>query len=118
MQSPFLCTAKIPPTVKASGSTARAKAEPTHPGTDHIPPATSLRLHGLIERIPKSYRYRITANGLRTAIFYTRLYNRALRTGLAIISQRETDYKLPIAKSIRAAEVAVNNWYDDEKLAA
>src|SRR5439155_23306547 len=38
-----------------------------------------LRLHGLIERIPKSYRYRITANGLRTAIFYTRLYNRALR---------------------------------------
>ena len=77
-----------------------------------------LRLHGLIERIPKSYRYRITANGLRTAIFYTRLYNRALRTGLAIISQRATDYELPIAKSIRAAEVAVNNWYDDEKLAA
>jgi hypothetical protein len=77
-----------------------------------------LRLHGLIERIPKSYRYRITANGLRTAIFYTRLYNRALRTGLAIISQRAIDYELPIAKSIRAAEVAVNNWYDDEKLAA
>jgi hypothetical protein len=25
-----------------------------------------LRLHGLIERIPTSYRYRITANGLRT----------------------------------------------------
>jgi hypothetical protein len=77
-----------------------------------------LRLHGLIERIPKSYRYRITANGLRTAIFYTRLYNRALRTGLAIISQPAIDYELPIAKSIRAAEVAVNNWYDDEKLAA
>jgi hypothetical protein len=38
--------------------------------------------------------------------------------GLAIISQRATDYELPIAKSIRAAEVAVNNWYDDEKLAA
>jgi DNA-binding IclR family transcriptional regulator len=34
-----------------------------------------LRLHGLIERIPKSHRYRITAKGLRTAIFYTRLYN-------------------------------------------
>jgi hypothetical protein len=69
-----------------------------------------------IERIPKSYRYRITASGLRTAIFYTRLYNRALRTGLAIISQRAIDYELPIAKSIRAAEVTVN-WYDDEKLA-
>jgi predicted MarR family transcription regulator len=67
-----------------------------------------LRLHGLIERTPKSYRYRITAKGLRTAIFYTRLYNRALRTGSAIISQRAIDYELTIAKSIRAAEVAVN----------
>ena len=26
-----------------------------------------LRLHGLIERIPKTHRYRITAKGLRTA---------------------------------------------------
>jgi hypothetical protein len=33
-----------------------------------------LRLHALIERIPKTHRYRITAKGLRTAIFYTHLY--------------------------------------------
>src|ERR1700681_2172429 len=39
-----------------------------------------LRLHGLTERIPKTHRYRITAKGLRTSIFYTRLYNRSLRT--------------------------------------
>ena len=32
-----------------------------------------LRLHGLTERIPKTHRYRITAKGLRTAIFYTGL---------------------------------------------
>ena len=42
-----------------------------------------LRLHGLIERIAKTHSYRITAKGLRTAIFYTRLYNRSLRTRLA-----------------------------------
>ena len=77
-----------------------------------------LRLHGLIERIPKTYRYRITAKGLRTAIFYTRLYNRALRTGLAVISPNAINRDLPIAKSIRAAELAVNNWYDNEKSAA
>src|SRR6516225_2188963 len=70
-----------------------------------------LRLHGLITRIPKTHRYRITAKGLRTAIFYTRLYSRSLRTGLAIISQPETNADLPIARSIRAAEMAVNNWY-------
>jgi predicted MarR family transcription regulator len=77
-----------------------------------------LRLHGLIERIPKMHRYRITAKGLRIAIFYTRLYNRSLRTGLAMISPDPVDADIPIAKSIRAAERAVNTWYDKANLAA
>ena len=77
-----------------------------------------LRLHGLIERIQKTHRYRITAKGLRTAIFYTRLYNRSLRTGLALISPGVTSPQLPMAKSIRAAETAVNNWYQNDKIAA
>jgi hypothetical protein len=77
-----------------------------------------LRLHGLIERIPKTYRYRITDKGLRMAIFYTRLYNRSLRTGLAVISPAAINQQSPIVKSIRAAEAAVNQWYDNEKLAA
>lgn len=77
-----------------------------------------LRLHGLIERIPKTRRYRITAKGLRTAIFYTRLYNRSLRTGLAIVSPAATTPQLPMANAIRAAETAVNAWYDHAKVAA
>jgi hypothetical protein len=77
-----------------------------------------LRLHGLIERIPKTYRYRITDKGLRMAIFYTRLYNRSLRTGLAVISPDAINQQSPIVKSIRAAEAAVNQWYDNGKLAA
>jgi hypothetical protein len=70
------------------------------------------------ERIPKTHRYRITAKGLRIAIFYTRLYNRSLRTGLAMISPDPVDAGVPIAKSIRAAEGAVNTWYDKANLAA
>ena len=77
-----------------------------------------LRLHGLTERISKTHRYRITPKGLRTAIFYTRLYNRSLRTGLAIISPGAANPELPMAKSIRAAETAINKWYQHEKLAA
>jgi hypothetical protein len=77
-----------------------------------------LRLHGLTERIPKTHRYRITAKGLRTAIFYTGLYNRSLRTGLALISPRVANPQLPMAKAIRVAETAVNKWYQHEKLAA
>jgi hypothetical protein len=77
-----------------------------------------LRLHGLIERIPKTHRYRVTAKGLRIAVFYTRLYNRSLRTGLAMISPDPVDPRRSIAKSIRAAERAINTWYDEENLAA
>ena len=77
-----------------------------------------LRLHGLTERIPKTHRYRITPKGLRTAIFYTGLDSRSLRTGLAIISPEAANPELPMAKSIRAAETAVNEWYQHEKLAA
>src|SRR5262249_2104046 len=62
-----------------------------------------LRLHGLIERIPKTHSYRITPKGLRTAIFYTRLYNRSLRTGLAVISPDAVNANIPLARSIRAA---------------
>jgi hypothetical protein len=35
-----------------------------------------LRLHGLIERVPKTHRYRITLAGAQIAMFYARLYTR------------------------------------------
>ena len=42
-----------------------------------------LRQHGLIERIPHSFRYQVTDAGLAQALFLTRLHDRFLRTGLA-----------------------------------
>jgi hypothetical protein len=33
-----------------------------------------LRLHGMIERVPNSYSYRVTQTGFRTAPFFTRTY--------------------------------------------
>ena len=44
-----------------------------------------LRLHGLIQRIPKSHRYDVTPAGLRTALFFSRTYARLLRPKLAQI---------------------------------
>ena len=43
-----------------------------------------LRLHGLIERIPHSHRYRITQAGAKVAMFYARLYARALRPACSL----------------------------------
>jgi len=41
-----------------------------------------LRLHGLIQRLPRSHRYRLTNDGLRPALFCTRIYHRVLRPAL------------------------------------
>jgi hypothetical protein len=38
-----------------------------------------LRLHGLIERIPRTNTYVLTPDGLRVAVFYTKLHGRLLR---------------------------------------
>lgn len=43
-----------------------------------------LRLHGLIERIPHSHRYRMTTIGAVAAQFYVRFYARALRPSLSV----------------------------------
>jgi hypothetical protein len=48
-----------------------------------------LRLHGLIERLPKSHRYRVTKQGWRIILFSTRSYNRWLRPGFAQILPEE-----------------------------
>ena len=37
-----------------------------------------LRLTGIIHRLPHSNRYTLTSNGIRIAIFYTKIYNRLL----------------------------------------
>ncbi len=42
-----------------------------------------LRLNGLIDRVPGKNRYRLTSDGLRFAIFYTKLHDRLLRPLLA-----------------------------------
>jgi hypothetical protein len=42
-----------------------------------------LRLNGLITRVPGKNRYRLTDDGLRFAIFYTKVHNRVLRPLMA-----------------------------------
>jgi len=37
-----------------------------------------LRLNGLIRRLPHTHRYTLTDDGIRIAVFYTKVYNRLL----------------------------------------
>jgi hypothetical protein len=43
-----------------------------------------LRLHGLIERVPRSHRYRITPLGARIAVLYVRIYARGFRPAASL----------------------------------
>lgn len=64
-----------------------------------------LRLHGLIERIPKTHRYRVTDHGFRTATFLSRVHARVVRTGLAAAHERTPS-------AVRAAFEALDQAID------
>lgn len=77
-----------------------------------------LRLHGLIERLPKTHRYRLTDEGLRTAMFYTRVYSRILRPVMAP-NIADTPAGSPASvRQFRAAEAVVNSWCDEANITA
>lgn len=68
-----------------------------------------LRLHGLIERIPHTFRYHVTDAGLRSATYLTRLHDRLLRAGLAEL----TDPTPPAPSALRAADRAYRAAIDE-----
>ena len=77
-----------------------------------------LRLHGLIERLPKTHRYRLTDEGLRTALFYTRVYSRLLRPAMAPLIPSPSSDSPADLRRFQAAEAAVNSWCDEAHIAA
>jgi hypothetical protein len=77
-----------------------------------------LRLHGLIERLPKSFRYRVTEFGFRTALFFTRVYNRILRPGLAAALPNLRAVDAPLKRAFDQIDARVSQWIDQTQLAA
>jgi len=77
-----------------------------------------LRLHGLIERLPKTHRYRLTDEGLRTALFYTRVYARILRPAMAPVVPAAPASSPQALRKFHVAKAAVNSWCDQAHIAA
>jgi hypothetical protein len=65
-----------------------------------------LRLNGLIRRLPHTNRYVLTADGIRIAVFYTKIYNRLL-VPLTAANQPQAPPEL------RAALSAITRHVDD-----
>jgi hypothetical protein len=77
-----------------------------------------LRLHGLIERIPRTHRYRVTDLGLRTAVFFTRAYARLLRPGLAQLTDPRPTADARLRRPMEQLEIAFDRWIQNAGLAA
>jgi hypothetical protein len=77
-----------------------------------------LRLHGLIERLPNSFRYRVTGFGFRAALFFTRLYNRLLRPGLAAALPGLRAVDAPLQRAFDNIDAQVNAWIGQAQFAA
>ena len=81
-------------------------------------PLRRLRLHGLIERIPKTHRYRLTSFAFRIAIFCTRTYARILGPGLGLVLPATSSYPSALRRSFDKLEQEINSWVDKAKLVA
>jgi hypothetical protein len=76
-----------------------------------------LRLHGLIERLPHSQRYRVTDLGQRVALFFTKVHSRILRPGLSQVFDGCPKAPIrPIATAMRRLDQAFEDLFDQAKL--
>ena len=77
-----------------------------------------LRLHGLIERIPQTHRYRVTQMGTRVAFFFTKIHSRIFRPGLSQLF--DGCPKAPnrtITNAINKLDKAMDTLFQQAKLA-
>ncbi len=77
-----------------------------------------LRLHGLIQRIPKTHRYRLTDFGLRTAVFCTRVYARIFRHGIGMVLPTRSPVPNPLFRCFDKLDHEIAAWVDQAKMAA
>ncbi len=77
-----------------------------------------LRLHGLIQRLPKSHRYRVTDSGWRSILFCTRIYNRCLRPGLSEIIPPELGEETTLCRCFAQLDRAIEHYLAEQKLKA
>ena len=77
-----------------------------------------LRLHGLIERVPGTHRYQVTARGLRIALFFTRVHARLFRPGLASVMPEAVRDDSRLRRAFEQLERAMDQWCAEAKLAA
>jgi len=73
-----------------------------------------LRLHGLIRRLPRTNTYVLTSEGIRVAIFYTKVKNRVLGP---LLEADKPPAKLEIRRALITLDQAINDYTSAARLA-
>lgn len=66
-----------------------------------------LRLHGLIERVPHSFRYTVTTDGLHLAFGLSRIYARLLQPRWATLLAPAPDLPAPLREALVRLDAAL-----------
>ena len=77
-----------------------------------------LRLHGMIERIPNTHRYRVTPFGLRAALFFTRVHARLYRPAVAEVMSNGPPDNTGLAHHFAKLEEEIDKRVQRAKLVA
>jgi hypothetical protein len=73
-----------------------------------------LRLHGLIQRLPHSNTYQLTSEGIRVAVFYTKLQNRLLRP---LLDPNQPPAPFQIRRALTTLEHAASQYLENAHFA-
>jgi hypothetical protein len=73
-----------------------------------------LRLHGLIQRLPGSNTYVLTPEGIRVAVFYTKLQDRLLRP---LLEADKPPAPIDVRRALATLECSVNHYIHAARLA-
>jgi len=76
-----------------------------------------LRLHGLIERIPRTHRFRVTAHGLRIAMFFSRTWARLLRPGLSVLAPTRPSHNR-LRRAFDTLDAEIESFVNTQSLVA
>jgi hypothetical protein len=77
-----------------------------------------LRLHGMIERIPKTHRYRVTDFGLCAALYFTRVHARLYRPGIAQAVSTGPPLSSSLQRAFHKLQTEIDQHVRSAKLAA
>ena len=83
-----------------------------------LTPVGRLRLRGLIDRIPRSRRCRVTDDGIRLASCFQRTYARVLRPSLSLVFDDVMEVPTPSQNAVQRFDREIDRLRQGKAIAA